>query len=111
MATFPCQTTFARSWASCADALAVASAAPRTAKRRAAIPAPSSALIGAAAAGTQQASATAATEAVAGALSRAFADARVDGPADVVAAITPRTLAQVGRDLVRVGESPCTSSA
>ena len=63
------------------------------------------ALIGAAAAGTQQASATAATEAVAGALSRAFADARVDGPADIVAAITPRTLAQVGRDLVRVGES------
>ena len=65
-----------------------------------------SALIGAQAAGTtQQASATAATEAVAGALSRAFADARVDGPADVVAAITPRTLAQIGRDLVRVGES------
>ncbi len=63
------------------------------------------ALIGAAAAGTQQASATAATEAVAGALSRAFADARVDGPADIVAAITPRTLAQVGRDLVRAGES------
>ena len=54
--------------------------------------------------GTQQAS-TAATEAVAGALSRAFADARVDGPADIVAAITPRTLAQIGRDLVRVGES------
>ena len=65
-----------------------------------------SALIGAQAAGTtQQASATAATEAVAGALSRAFADARVDGPADIVAAITPRTLAQIGRDLVRVGES------
>ena len=65
-----------------------------------------SALIGAQAAGTtQQASATAATEAVAGALSRAFADARVDGPPDVVAAITPRTLAQIGRDLVRVGES------
>ena len=40
-----------------------------------------SALIEAQAAGTtQQASATAATEAVAGALSRAFADARVDGP-------------------------------
>ena len=65
-----------------------------------------SALIGAQAAGTtQQASATAAVEAVAGSLSRAFADARVDGPADVVAAITPRTLAQIGRDLVRVGES------
>ena len=65
-----------------------------------------SALIGAQAAGTtQQASATAATEAVAGALSRAFADARVDGPADIAAALTPRTLALIGRDLVRVGES------
>ena len=65
-----------------------------------------SALIGAQAAGTtQQASATAATEAVAGALSRAFADARVDGPADVAEALSPRTLAQIGRDLVRVGES------
>ena len=65
-----------------------------------------SALIGAQAAGTtQQASATAATEAVAGALSRAFADARVDGPADIAEALSPRTLAQIGRDLVRVGES------
>ena len=65
-----------------------------------------SALIGAQATGaTQQASATAATEAVAGALSRAFADARVDGPADVAEALSPRTLAQIGRDLVRVGES------
>ena len=65
-----------------------------------------SALIGAQAAGTtQQASATAATEAVAGALSRAFADARVDGPPDIAEALSPRTLAQIGRDLVRVGES------
>ena len=65
-----------------------------------------SALIEAQAAGTtQQASATAATEAVAGALSRAFADARVDGPADIAEALSPRTLAQIGRDLVRVGES------
>ena len=65
-----------------------------------------SALIGASAAGTaQQASATAATEAVAGLLSRAFADARVDGPADVAEALSPRTLALIGRDLVRVGES------
>ena len=65
-----------------------------------------SALIEAQAAGTtQQASATAATEAVAGALSRAFADARVDGPPDVAEALCPRTLAQIGRDLVRVGES------
>ena len=63
-----------------------------------------SALIGAQAAGTQQAS-TAATEAVAGALSRAFADARVDASADIIAAITPRMLAQIGRDLVRAGES------
>ena len=58
-----------------------------------------------AAGSTQLASATAATEAVAGALSRAFADARVDGPADVAAALSPCTLAQIGRDLVRVGES------
>ena len=65
-----------------------------------------SALIGAQAAGTtQQASATAATEAVAGALSRAFADATVDAPPDIAAALSPRTLAQIGRDLVRVGES------
>ena len=35
----------------------------------------------------------------------AFADARVDGPADVAEALSPRTLAQIGRDLVRVGES------
>ena len=65
-----------------------------------------SALIEAQAAGTtQQASATAATEAVAGALSRAFADARVDGPPDIAEALSPRTLAQIGRDLVRVGET------
>ena len=54
---------------------------------------------------TQKTNATAALEAVAGALSRAFADATVDGPEDVQAALTPRTLAQIGRDLVRVGES------
>ena len=65
-----------------------------------------SALIDLQAAGTtQQASATAATEAVAGALSRAFADATVDAPPDIMAALSPRTLAQIGRDLVRVGES------
>ena len=65
-----------------------------------------SSLIGAQAAGTtQQASATAATEAAAGALSRAFAAARVEGPPDVVSALSPRTLGQIGRDLVRVGES------
>ena len=54
---------------------------------------------------TQQASATAAIEAAAGALSRAFASATVAGPDDVVLAVTPRVLAQIGRDLVRVGES------
>ena len=65
-----------------------------------------SALIGAQAAGTtQQASATAAVEAAAGALSRAFMGATVEGPDDVVEAVSPRTLAQIGRDLVRVGES------
>ena len=54
---------------------------------------------------TQQASATVAMEAAAGALSRAFAGAMVEGLDDVVAALTPRTLGQIGRDLVRVGES------
>ena len=63
-------------------------------------------LIEAQAAGTtQQASATAAIEAAAGILSRAFASATVDGPADVVEALSPRCLALIGRDLVRVGES------
>ena len=63
-------------------------------------------LIEAQAAGTtQQASATAAVEASAGALSRAFMGAEVEGPADVVEAVSPRCLAHIGRDLVRVGES------
>ena len=47
------------------------------------------------------AGATAAIEAAAGQLSRAFADAQVDGPE----AITPSFLAQVGRDLIRGGAS------
>ena len=65
-----------------------------------------SALIAAQAAGTtQQASATAAVEAAAGAMSRAFMAATVEGPADVVEAVSPRTLGQIGRDLIRVGES------
>ena len=65
-----------------------------------------SALIGAQAAGTtQQASATAALEACAGALSRSFMAAKVEAPADIAEAVSPRTLAQIGRDLVRVGES------
>ncbi|MCY4589766.1 MAG: phage portal protein [Alphaproteobacteria bacterium] len=63
-------------------------------------------LVEAQAAGTtQQASATAAVEAVAGALSRAFTSAVVDGPPDVVEAVSPRVLGQIGRDLIRVGES------
>ena len=58
-----------------------------------------------AAGSTQQASATAAVEAAAGALSRAFMAATVEGPKDVVEAVSPRTLGQIGRDLIRVGES------
>ena len=54
---------------------------------------------------TQQASATAAMEAAAGALSRAFMGAAVEAPPDIAEAVTPRVLAQIGRDLVRVGES------
>ena len=54
---------------------------------------------------TQQASATAAMEAAAGALSRAFMGAAVDAPPDIAEAVTPRVLSQIGRDLVRVGES------
>ena len=54
---------------------------------------------------TQQASATAAMEAAAGALSRAFMAAVVDAPPDIAAAVSPRVLGQIGRDLVRVGES------
>ncbi len=62
-------------------------------------------LIEAQAAGTtQQASATAATEAVAGLLSRSFSAAMVE-PDDVAEIVTPRMLGQCGRDLVRVGES------
>ena len=63
-------------------------------------------LIEAQAAGTTQlASATAATEAVAGLLSRSLAAAMVEGPGDVAGIVTPRCLAQIGRDLIRVGES------
>ena len=54
---------------------------------------------------TQQASATAAMEAAAGLLSRAFASATVDAPDDIAEAVSPRCLALIGRDLVRVGES------
>ena len=54
---------------------------------------------------TQQASATAATEAAAGLLSRALSSAIVEAPDALADAITPRCLAQIGRDLIRVGES------
>ena len=63
-------------------------------------------LIEAQAAGTAaDASSTAAVEAAAGALSRAFASAEVVGEAWVQDAVTPGFLAQVGRDLVRSGDS------
>ncbi|MYH50829.1 MAG: phage portal protein [Gammaproteobacteria bacterium] len=51
------------------------------------------------------ASSTAAVEAAAGALSRAFASARVEGPPHVQEAVTGRFLAQAGRDLIRSGDS------
>ena len=54
---------------------------------------------------TVEASSTAAVEASAGALSRAFSAAMVKGPEWASEAVTPRFLGQVGRDLVRVGES------
>ena len=63
-------------------------------------------LIEAQAAGTAaDASSTAAVEAAAGALSRAFASAQVSGPPHVLDAVTPEFLGQVGRDLVRSGDS------
>ena len=63
-------------------------------------------LIEAQAAGTAaDASSTAAVEAASGALSRAFASAEVSGPGWVKDAISPEFLAQVGRDLVRSGDS------
>ena len=63
-------------------------------------------LIEAQAAGTAaDASSTAAVEAASGALSRAFASARVEGPPHVMEAVTPVFLAQAGRDLIRSGDS------
>ena len=63
-------------------------------------------LIEAQAAGTAaDASSTAAVEAAAGALSRAFASAEVVGPAWVREAVSPGVLAQIGRDLIRSGDS------
>ena len=48
---------------------------------------------------------TAAVEAASGALSRAFASARVEGAPHVREAVTPGVLAQIGRDLIRSGQS------
>ena len=48
---------------------------------------------------------TAAVEAASGALSRAFASARVEGAPHVQEAVTGSVLAQVGRDLIRSGQS------
>ena len=63
-------------------------------------------LIEAQAAGTAaDASSTAAVESASGALSRAFASAEVVGPSWVQEAVTPGVLAQVGRDLIRLGDS------
>ena len=63
-------------------------------------------LIEAQAAGTAaDASSTAAVEAAAGALSRAFAAADVVGAEWVRDALPPATLGQIGRDLVRKGDS------
>ena len=50
---------------------------------------------------TQHASATAATEAAAGLLSRSLSSATLDAPGELADAITPRCLAQIGRDLIR----------
>ena len=63
-------------------------------------------LIEAQAAGTAaDASSTAAVEAASGALSRAFASAEVVGAPWVAEAVSPGFLAQVGRDLIRSGDS------
>ena len=63
-------------------------------------------LIEAQAAGSAaDASSTAAVEAASGALSRAFASAEVSAEPWAVEAITPAFLSQVGRDLVRSGDS------
>ena len=48
---------------------------------------------------------TAALEAASGALRRAFASAKVQGDSMVKATVTPKYLAQVGRDLIRSGDS------
>ena len=63
-------------------------------------------LIESQAAGTAaDASSTAAVEAASGALSRAFASATVQGPSWAINGVSPGFLAQVGRDLIRGGDS------
>ena len=63
-------------------------------------------LIEAQAAGSAaDASSTAAVEAASGALSRAFASAKVVADDWVVEAVTPAVLGQIGRDLIRKGDS------
>ena len=63
-------------------------------------------LIEAQAAGSAaDASSTAAVEAASGALSRAFAAATVEGPPWVQEAVSPGFLGQIGRDLIRRGDS------
>ena len=63
-------------------------------------------LIESQAAGTAaDAASTAAVEAAAGSLSRAFTSAKVSGPDWLRETVTPEFLAQVGRDLVRSGRS------
>ena len=57
------------------------------------------------AAATMDVAATAAVEAAAGALSRAFAGATVEGPEWAVRAVTRDCLALTGRDLIRKGQS------
>ena len=63
-------------------------------------------LIEAQAAGSAaDASSTAAVEAASGALSRAFSAAKVSGPMWALKGLSPTFLAQVGRDLIRAGDS------
>ncbi len=63
-------------------------------------------LLEAQAAGTAaDSSSTAAVEAAAGALSRAFSSATVEGESWVQETVTPIFLGQVGRDLIRAGDS------
>ena len=53
---------------------------------------------------TARATATGALEAAAGMVARCFAVATVDGPAPLVAAVTPAVLSAIGRALIRKGE-------